>query len=53
MIDNCAFGYDRNDINMDASIPTPSQQTILGAMVLQIIRDLDELTLDNFLETYF
>jgi len=32
---------------MDASIPTPSQQTILGAMVLQIIRDLDELTLSE------
>jgi hypothetical protein len=44
MIDNCATGHNQNDIDMDALIPIPSQQTKLGAMVLQIIRDMDELT---------
>src|SRR5690349_3811543 len=44
MIDNCASGHNLNDIDTDALIPIPSQQTKLGAMVLQIIRDMDELT---------
>ena len=44
MIDNCASGHNQNDIDTDALIPIPSQQTTLGAMVLQIIRDMDELT---------
>lgn len=44
MIDNCASGHNLNEIDTDALIPIPSQQTKLGAMVLQIIRDMDELT---------
>jgi hypothetical protein len=43
MVNNCTIGH-QSDTDMDASIPIPSQQTILGAMVLQIIRDMDELT---------
>ncbi|GBB98809.1 hypothetical protein RclHR1_03330006 [Rhizophagus clarus] len=44
MIDNCASEHNQTDIDTDALIPIPSQQTKLGAMVLQIIRDMDELT---------
>ncbi|CAG8568221.1 796_t:CDS:2 [Funneliformis mosseae] len=43
MINNCIFKHDQRD----TSIPIPSQQTILGAMVLQIIRDTNELTLSE------
>src|ERR1051325_2391895 len=43
MVNNCASGH-QCDTDMDTSIPISSQQIILGAMVLQIIRDMDELT---------
>ena len=44
MVNNCASGNDQNDIYTDVLVPIPSQQTILGAMILQTIRDMDELT---------
>ncbi|CAI2161380.1 19920_t:CDS:2 [Funneliformis geosporum] len=47
MINNCIINHDRRDMNMDTPIPNLSQQTTLGAMVLQIIRDTNELTLSE------